>query len=292
MVIIIFADQKNTLDFVQTMFSQAILLALFVASHAQNLTYHDGRLISITDYSLCQNAPPHMNESERYCFVDGRPSILCRRPEPSCQSGQKVATGFILGYRDGAFEDHNSNCTSFLWLWSCAHDWRICLNGTVCVCNETTADPSHPLSLCNCSSSHMYETNTCTNNPTVTPTAPPTMAPIFGPTMMPTLNPTMMSTMSPTVSPTMGPTSSPTMGPTSSPTIVSAVKASQKSSENDKDDFADVGMNFWIIIAVSALCLVLVVTVVVLVFKRKKTYNMTRTVTSAFENPVYGDVHA
>lgn len=278
------------------MFLYVLTLTLFVATQAQNISHPDGLILAITSYPLCQGVEPLMNESDLYCFSGGRASILCRRPEPSCESGQKVATGFILGYRDGGFIDHNANCTYYHWIWSCAHDWRVCLNGTVCVCNETTADPAHPESLCNCSSSHDYETNTCTNSPTVAPTFAPTTSPTPAPTGTPTLSPTDV------------PTASPTSVPTVSPTTISSLDASPQARPADSNSSGDTmyGLDsetlFWIVIGLGAgLLIIIIVVAFVTVTKNRNNRKFAheqyisahvRTTPDGFDNPVYSDVNA
>lgn len=254
------------------MFKYILAIALFVTVQAQNITNYDGRIISVTSYPLCRGIQSPSNETDQYCFVGGRASVLCRRPEPTCESGQKVATGFIVGYRDGAFLDHNANCTYFHWIWSCAHDWRVCLNGTVCVCNETTADPAHPESLCNCSSIHQYETNTCTNSPTMAPT------------LAPTLTPTMVPTFSPTTVPTISPT----------------VDSSSQERRNDSDSSTH-GMSsetlFWIAVGLATGIVVVIIMIIYILFKRNNSHQgfvnpvHHSSIATAFENPVYGDVN-
>ena len=165
-------------------------------------------------YQTCNHTFP-VNDT-RICLTPlGHPGTLCREPDTSCATGERVASSLHT------WSDEHSNCSTYAWTWRCSG------------ITEAPTLPPTPV-------------------PTAAPTALPTHTPTALPTNAPTLTPTPLpSTQAPTRAPTQAPTHTPTHLPTLAPTLPPTAASG---GGNDDGDDIRLGLHWrwWIVIGVVA----------------------------------------
>lgn len=158
-------------------------------------------------YQTCNHTFP-VNDSRVCLTALDHPGTLCREPDASCATGERVVSSLHT------WSDEHSNCSTYAWTWRCS--------------GITEAPTFSP-----------------TPAPTAAPTPAPTAAPTALPTSAPTLTPTPHpSTQAPTHAPTPHPTTFPTLAPTVSPTAPS----NSGNDDDDDGSRLGIQWYWWVII--------------------------------------------
>lgn len=146
-----------------------------------------GDVRHVQNFSTCASSTCDNNT----CFdvtLPALPVTMCRLDDNGCSIPQRVATELTVQ------TDPVTTCRTYSWTWTCARDYRLCVNGHVCVCSNVTTAPFSDCGVCNDNNTFFYNgTMPCTPAPTASPTAPTAL-----PTTPPTASP------NPTYAPTTG----------------------------------------------------------------------------------------
>lgn len=236
------------------------------------------------------------------CVHHDAPAFGCRVDDNHCHRGQREAVlGYMLPPNTGFRSDiYHQDCHNYLWFWTCAYDYRICVNQSVCVCDHPVTDPVQASMVCNCTVDDIYDpvngcqtiydlepTTTATTTPSTTATTTPTTTPTSSITTSTTTS-TETTTTTVTDAPTTVPSFAPTHAPTSAPTVAPTPSFGSNLSQNvtNDSDSKSSGYPLWLLIAVGGGAVVLVTLVTVVIVKRRKRPQYLQTGQS-FENPVF-----
>jgi len=146
-------------------FSPGALFVVLAVTQAAN----PGDIVNVYNQSVC--GPP--NHHPEGCFsVNSVPITLCRRDNVTCSGTHQMLVTGLASHTDPV-----TGCHSYEWTWTCALDYRACIDGNVCVCSNSTT------LVCDCNATNIYNgTERCTSAPTSAPTAPTSMRPTSAPT--------------------------------------------------------------------------------------------------------------
>lgn len=155
----------------------SLLMLSVLGSNATTTTAAPGQTLFTSIAQSCNGAPLNASNTTYCLTVHDHPTTLCRYPEPSCSTGERVAASLHT------WSSEATNCSTYAWTWACSS-----------LTDAPTAAPTSP--------------------PTRSPTEYPTHTPTAAPTALPTHSPTLLPTSVPTTAPTLSPTSEPTDVPT------------------------------------------------------------------------------